>query len=80
MILRSPKGSSFRGSGIEMDTGDSMVSEKCRLNSTMKTKRDPKVRSSDLGIFEGGLSRSKLRREYRSMRVYIEKEKCARAK
>ena len=35
------------------------------LNSTTKTKRDPEVRSKDLGIFEGVLSRSKLRREYR---------------
>ena len=30
-----------------------------------KTKRDFRMRNKDLGIFEGRLSRSKLRREYR---------------
>ena len=42
-----------------------MVSGERQLNSTTKTKRDPEVGSNDFGIFEGVLSRSKLRREYR---------------
>ena len=43
-----------------MDARGSKVSEEHQLNSTTKTKRDPDIGSNDLGIFEGGSSRSKL--------------------
>ena len=42
-----------------------------------KTKRDPKARSQDLGIFKGRLRRSKLERKYRRYdSLYRKREKC----
>ena len=60
--------------------GGSRVSRKRRLNSTTKTKRDPEVRSNDLGIFKEVSSRSKLKREYREYKGLYRKERCAQAK
>ena len=55
----------LKGSSIKMDTGVLKVLRKRRLNSTTKTKRDPRQGVNDLGIFEAVSSRSKLEREYR---------------
>ena len=63
-----------------MDTGDLKVSEEHRLNSTTKTKRSPKTRSNDLGIFKGVSSRSKLERQYRKYDSLSRREGCAQTK
>ena len=65
------------GLGIRTDTGVSKVSREHRLNSTMKTKRNPRHGFNDLGIFEGVLSRSKLGRKYRKYdSLYRKRKMC----
>ena len=55
----------LKGLSIKTDTRVSKVLRKRRLNSTTKTKRDPRQGVNDLGIFEAVSSRSKSEREYR---------------
>ena len=80
MIKRSLKGFSNEGLSVKTDTGGSKVSRERQLNSTTKTKRDSEMRSNDLGIFEGVLSRSKLRNGYRRYESLYREEECARTK
>ena len=48
-----------------MNAGGSRVSSEYPLDSRTETKRDPRTRSQDLGIFKVGSSRLKLNRECR---------------
>ena len=68
-------GSSWKGLSIKTDARVLKVSRKRRLNSTTKTKRDPRQGINDLGIFEAVLSRSKLRRNYRRLDGLYRKRK-----
>ena len=60
-----------------MDARDLKVSEERRLNSTTRTKRDPRQGAMTFGIFEGVSSRSKLGGQYRKYDDLYRKGECA---